>query len=147
MMDTGLMATSAVQMIRVNRGAGPTAVSNELPRYRLRDSRLLLQGIGLVGRFPGERVFRSPEVSERRRLAINRPAQFQHVDDPARRQQEVGAHQVGELGVVDLAGAERVHHDAHGLGHSDRVSQLHFATVGQFGRDQVLGDVARHVAR
>ena len=52
MMDTGLMATSAVQMIRVNRGAGPTAVSNELPRYRLGDSRLLLQGIGLVSRFP-----------------------------------------------------------------------------------------------
>ena len=33
------------------------------------------------------------------------------------------------------------------LGHADGVGQLHFAPLGQAGRDDVLGHVPRHVSR
>ena len=52
-----------------------------------------LQRFGLIRRFPRERFFRPSEVSERGRLAVNRTAQFQRVDDAARGQREVLAHQ------------------------------------------------------
>ena len=42
--------------------------------------------------------------------------------------------------------AESVEHHGHGLGHSDRVSQLDLDPVSQACCNQILGDIARHVA-
>ena len=36
--------------------------------------------------------------------------------------------------------------DAHRVGHADRVGELHFGALGEAGGDDVLGDVAAHVA-
>ena len=44
------------------------------------------------------------------------------------------------------ARVERVDQHRHRLGHADRVRELHHAALGEPGRDDVLGDVARHVA-
>ena len=46
-----------------------------------------------------------------------------------------------------IAGVERVDQDRHRLGDADRVGQLDHAALGEAGRDDVLRDVARHVAR
>ena len=51
-----------------------------------------------------------------------------------------------EPGVFDFAGAEGIHHDGNRLGYADGVGQLHFGARGQTGRDDVLGDIAGHVA-
>ena len=60
-------------------------------------------------------------------------------------QVEMLFHQLGELVVGNLAGAEGVHHQADGTRHSDRVGHLHFATAGELGSDDILGDVARGI--
>jgi hypothetical protein len=62
-----------------------------------------LQGLGLVGGFPGEGVFGAAEVAEGRRLAVDRTPQLQRVDNAARRQREILAHQLGEALVGDQA--------------------------------------------
>ena len=53
---------------------------------------------------------------------------------------------VGDLLVGNLAGAEGLDQNADRLGNANGVRKLNFATVGKPGRDDVLGDVARHVA-
>ena len=41
---------------------------------------------------------------------------------------------------------EGIDEHRHRLGDADRVGELHHAALGQAGRDDVLRDVARHVA-
>ena len=65
---------------------------------------------------------------------------------PLRRQLELRAHDLADLLVVDHAGVERVDQDRHRLGDANRVGELHHAALREPGRDDVLGDVARHVA-
>src|SRR5438067_1011447 len=60
---------------------------------------LLAEGGGLVGALPGEGGQLAAEVAVPRRLAVDRPAQVQRLDDVARRQLEVAADQVGDLAV------------------------------------------------
>ncbi len=52
-----------------------------------------------------------------------------------------------DLVVGDAAGAGRVDEHGDGIGDADRVRELHERLLGKAGRDDVLGDVARHVAR
>ena len=85
-------------------------------------------------------------MAEGRRLLVDRPAQVERLDDAARRQLEVRAHQLADLLVGDRAGAGGLDQDRHRLGHADRVGELHHALLRQPGRDDVLRDVARHVA-
>src|SRR4029077_474799 len=79
-------------------------------------------------------------------LAINRAAQFQSLNDRLRRELEVVANKLLDLVLFDLVGAEGVDENANRLSHADGVSKLHFATVRETGCDNVLGDVARHIA-
>ena len=51
------------------------------------------------------------------------------------------------LALGDLAGAVGLDHDRDGLRHADRVGHLHLRALGEPGGHDVLGDVARHVAR
>src|ERR1019366_3328712 len=63
-----------------------------------------------------------------------------------RGQLEIGAHQIGNLAFVNLRGAESIDQNANRLRYANGVSQLHFTAIGQSGGNDVLGDVARHVA-
>ena len=48
-------------------------------------------------------------------------------DNRAGAQIEMLLHQGSEIGVADGAGAEALHQDAHGLGHTDGIGHLNFA--------------------
>src|ERR1039458_1402212 len=67
------------------------------------------QRFGLVRDFPGETFLGAAKVAERRCLAIDRTPQIEGVDDAARRQREILAHQFGKAVVRDRTGAERIH--------------------------------------
>ena len=105
----------------------------------------LLEGLGLVGAFPGELGLGSAEVAAAGGLAVDRPAQVEVLDDPRGVQRERLADQAGDLGVGDLAGAEGVDVDADRLGDADGVGELDLALLGQARGDDVLGHVAGHV--
>src|SRR6266850_515023 len=64
-----------------------------------------------VGPLPRELRLGAAEMAERGRLLVDRPAQIQLVDDPARRELEVRADDPGDLFLRDPASAFRVHHD------------------------------------
>src|ERR1035438_7371175 len=102
---------------------------------RLRHRCLLLERTGLIRSFPTERILAAAEVSERGGLAIDGAAQLQVVDDAARRQLEILAHQFRKTRVGNHAGAEGVHVDRNRFGHADGIGQLHFAAGGQLGGD------------
>ncbi len=68
-------------------------------------------------------------------------------DDCARRKREVRAHQLSQTGIFHFPGSEGVHHHRYGFGDSNRVGELNLATLGQARGDDVLGNVAGHVAR
>src|SRR5438876_7581537 len=100
----------------------------------------------LVRPLPGERWLAAAEVSVCRRLPEDRPTELQVLDQALGRQIEVLAHQIGELGVLHLPRAVGVDHDADGLGHADRVCELHLYAIAETRSDQVLRHVARAVA-
>ena len=56
------------------------------------------------------------------------------------------AHELGDLLFGDASGALGVHHDRHRIGDADGVGELHQRAIGEAGGDDVLRDVARHVA-
>src|SRR5207244_902328 len=72
--------------------------------------------------------------------------QVQVLDDPARREREEFLDQLGDLVLGDDGGVLGAHGDRHRLGHTDRIRQLHLGAAGQARLDDVLGDVAAHVA-
>ena len=80
-------------------------------------------------------------------LPVNRAAQVERIDDPARRELEVRADQVRDDDGVDLLGSERLNQHANRIGDANGIGELHFATVGESAGDEVLGDVTRHVRR
>src|SRR5918993_1435707 len=102
--------------------------------------------VGLVGALPGELRLGAPEVSERGGLLVDRPAQVERLDDPARREVEVRAHDVTDLLVRDLTAVVGIDEDRHWLGDADRVRELDGRALREAGGDDVLGNVARHVA-
>src|ERR1700733_15732131 len=84
-------------------------------------------------------------MSIRSGLAVDRTPQVERVDDLARLELEVRAHQIRNQLGVNLLGSESIYQYADGIGNSDRVSKLHFATVGKAGGDNILRNVARHI--
>src|SRR5690349_8763967 len=80
------------------------------------------------------------------RLGIDRTEQVERLDDAGRTEMENLARRGFKLLAVDLAGAEVIDHDADGLRDADGVRELDKALLGQAGGDDVLGDVAAHVA-
>src|SRR6185369_13429175 len=111
------------------------------------EPRAFLERRRLVDALPGELGLRAAEVAERRRLRVDRLAQVELFHDAARRQLEVGAHELRDLGLRNLAGAVRVDHHRDGIGDADCVRKLYGGAIGQAGAHDVLRDVAGHVAR
>src|ERR1035437_1219688 len=111
-----------------------------------RQAGLLAQGRGLVRSFPREVGVRTAEMPVGSSLAIDRTPQVKRLDDALRSQLEIGAHQIGNLAFVNLRGAECIDQYANRLSYANGVGKLHFAAIGQSGGNNVLGNVARHVA-
>src|SRR5215470_5230626 len=110
------------------------------------DPRVVAKVLDAVRPFPRELGLRAPEVAVRRGLFVDRAAELEVLDDAGRREVEVPPHQALEDLVRDLARAECVDHDRDWLGDADRVGDLNLRPLGQSGRHDVLGNVARHVA-
>src|SRR5580765_8905436 len=100
----------------------------------------------LIGALPRELGLGAAEMAERSRLLVDGPAQVELFHDAARRQLELLSHQLGDLLFRNPAGALCVDHDRHRIGDADRVRELHERPFRDAGRDDVLRDVARHVA-
>src|ERR1019366_3069868 len=111
-----------------------------------RQTGLLAQGRGLVRSFPREVGVRTAEMPVGRSLPVNRTPQIQRLDNALRGQLEIGAHQIGNLAFVNLRGAKSIDQYANRLSYANGVGKLHFTAIGQSGGNDVLGDVARHVA-
>src|SRR3954454_25147701 len=78
-------------------------------------------GVGLVGRFPGELRLVAAEVAVGSGLFEDGTAELERFHDGARRHLEVLAYEIGDLVLLDLSGAERVDVDGDGIGHADGV--------------------------
>src|SRR6185312_12567021 len=101
---------------------------------------------GFVSSLPAEvRVF-ATEVTVRSRLLVNGTTQPQRFNDALWRELEVIAHKLLKRPLIQFARSKSIHQNTYGLRHADGVCQLNFATVSQSGRDQVLGDIAAHIA-
>src|SRR5207244_2326226 len=103
--------------------------------------------LSLVGFFPSETVTRTAEMSVRCRRFINRAAKIESFDDLSRRQRKVFAHQIGKLSFTNPTAASRIDSNRNRFSDADRVGKLNFALLSQSGRDNVLGDITRHVCR
>src|SRR5438876_8063831 len=97
------------------------------------NTRVVAQVLRAVGPFPGERGLRPPEMPVGGRLLVDRSAEIQVLDDPARGEIEVAADQLLEDGVRHLARPERVDHDRHGLGDADRSEERRVGKDGRSG--------------
>jgi hypothetical protein len=107
----------------------------------------LAQNVRLIRSLPGEVLVVAPEVSVSRRLLVDRLAQVQIPDNGAGAQVEVLADQLGDLLVIDLPRAERLHVDRERMRHPDRVCHLDLAAVSQSGCHHVLRHPAAGVRR
>ena len=79
------------------------------------------QFCGLVGLFPGEVSVFAAEVTVSSGLSVDRAAPVQVTDDGTRAQVEVFIDDLGDLHVVDLAGAEGLHVDGERFRHADGI--------------------------
>jgi hypothetical protein len=101
-----------------------------------------LESSGLVGRFPCEVGLLASEVAVGCCLLVDGTTKIQRLDDALRRELEVLAHQILDLGLGQFAGTERLHQNADWLRNTDGVSQLHFATIGEPRCDHILREQA-----
>src|ERR1035437_5681533 len=108
---------------------------------------LLGQGGCLVGGLPGALWLAAAEVAIGCGLLVARAGPVHAFDNPLRREREVLANQLGQLGLANPAGAEGLNANADRIGNANGVSQLNFCPLGQAGGNDVFGDVARHVSR
>src|SRR6266540_3223864 len=99
--------------------------------------------VGAVGLLPGEAL--PPEVTVRRGLAIQRPAEIEVPDDRGGPEVEHVLHRGQDPLRRDLLGPEAVHGHRHGVRRPDGVRHLELEPVGQARRDDVLGHVTGHV--
>src|SRR6202034_503611 len=76
------------------------------------------ESAGLVGALPGELRFLAAEMTVGGGFLIDRPRQIEHFAQAIRRQVEMPPHQRGQFFARQLTGAETVHHDRGGVGHT-----------------------------
>ncbi len=105
------------------------------------------QRLGAIGLFPAELGLRAAEVAVRRRLAVDRAGEIEHLAQAMRGEVEVRTHDLRQTLTRQAARAEGLDHDRGRLSHTDRIRHLHFALLGKARGDDVLRDVARGVRR
>src|ERR1700733_2548815 len=121
-------------------------MSKKLLGSGLMRSSLLLQRGGLVRVLPRKAFALAAKVTIRSGRLEDRLAQIEALDNALRRQREVLPHQLFQLGLIDLACAERLHQYAHRLSHADCISKLHLATVSQLSRNNILRHISSHIS-
>ena len=104
--------------------------------------RIAQQG-GLVGLLPRE-LF-ATEVTVGGGGLVDRALEIQHFDEAVRAQIEELTHQLDEMALVQLAGAEGFHADGSRLGDADGVGDLDFTAIGEASSDDILGDITGSV--
>src|SRR6476619_1141691 len=109
------------------------------------EARFLPQYFGFVDFFPGKLWFAPAEMAIGGGLSENLTAELEMFYDAPWCHREVLAHEFIEIVHGHLLRIFRIDEDGNRISHTDRISQLHFALVGQPGRDDVFCDVARHV--
>src|ERR1700722_20415013 len=112
-------------------------MSKKLLGSGLMRSSLLLQRGGLVRVLPRKAFALAAKVTIRSGSLEDRLTQIEALDNALRRQREVLPHQLLQLGLIDLACAERLDQHAHRLSHANRVGELHLATVRQLRRNNI----------
>src|ERR1051325_5628198 len=105
------------------------------------------QRFSLVCLLPGEAFFVTSKMAVGRGCLIYRPAQIQTLDDAARRQFEMIAHELRYRRLANASGAFSVHEHRDRIGNADRVGELDRATIRESRGNDVLRHVARHVSR
>ena len=90
---------------------------------------ILLEHFGLGQTLPAQIQIGTAHVTVSSNLLIDGLAQFQLFDHGSGAHIEVLADDFCQLQIVQLAGAEGVHQNGHGLCHADGVSQLQLALV------------------
>src|SRR6266571_4328796 len=110
------------------------------------EPRLLSQLVGFVRLFPREFGFGAAEMSVAGGLLINRSSEIERFDDAARCELEVFTDEFRNLVLGDSSGAERVDIDRNRIGDADGVRELDFDAFRKAGGNDVLRNVARHVA-
>src|SRR5262245_33790865 len=119
---------------------------DELRLVRIRPQARCFPQLGCFGRrFPREIGVVAAEVSPRRRLPINRPAQVQFLDDSLGRERKHIADEAGDPLVGNQPRAERIDPHTYRIRDANRVGELHFAFLSQSRGDNVFGDVTGHV--
>src|SRR5262245_44903024 len=103
------------------------------------------QGWGFVGVFPAKIGVVATEMAAGGRFSIDGPPQVEILNDAAGRKREERADDFAQPLVIDFAGPLSIDMNADRLGHADRVGELHLATAGQSGGDDILGDVTGHI--
>src|SRR5439155_11154493 len=78
---------------------------------------------------------------------VNGAEEVEMADDPTRSEREILLHQFRDLVFRNHRSAFGAHRHAQGLRDANRVRELDFSTARQSCRDDVLGDVPRHIAR
>src|SRR6185295_9033298 len=101
--------------------------------------------VRFIRALPRELRLVAAEVTVCRGLLEDRPAKVQALDDSRRRQLEVLAHQTRQLLFIDLPGASCVDQHRYRIGDSNRVSQLHLASIRKPRGYDVLRDVSSHI--
>src|SRR5438105_1521209 len=103
------------------KGDGQGIRPPSLPSYGLRLlAGVLFQDLGFVGPLPGELRFVPPEMPIGGGLLVDGAPEVQVIDDPARRQGEVLAHQFVQDFYADLLRVFGVNEDRNRVCHSDR---------------------------
>src|SRR5882757_90135 len=113
-----------------------------------RKSERALQRLDQIGLLPGEAAFivrRAAEVTIGRGAGVDRAVEIEMAADTARRQIHRLCRRLLELVFRHLPGAVGVDVDRQRTRHADRVGELQRAAVGETGRDDVLGDIARGI--
>ncbi len=105
------------------------------------------QRFGFIGTLPGKALFTATEVSVSRGGFIDRPAQIEFLNDPARSQFKVILHELRQRSFADPSGTRGIDEHGNRPGYADGIRKLDQTTIGQSGSDDVLRNVPRHVGR
>src|SRR5579859_8017502 len=120
------------------------------PKNRRTSGKRRLQAVDQIQLLPREAAigFRlAAEMAVSGGAGVDRLVEAEMGADAARGQIHQLLQHVGQLVLVDMAGAEGVDIDRERLGNADRVAELDHALLGQAGTDHVLGQIARDVSR
>src|SRR6202171_336328 len=106
----------------------------------------LPQSIGAVGTLPSEARSAAAKMTVGGGRLVDRPTQIKRFDDALGSQRKILANKRGDFFVRHSGRTEGFGHHRDGFSYSDGVGQLYFCFTREARGDDVLGNVARHVA-